>query len=221
MSRRQYVTQSDIAEFSNIQITDATEADDQISQAEEMVDAYVGFQKKHISDEKSGLVTAGGDNYLIDTSGDSPLKSYNDDYFTFCEVWIIGGTGKGQKRLISSSDKSSNKVTVSTNWSTNPDNTSFYVIKQIGKFPRHWDVFQDSNNKYYKNIPEAVQRATLAQLEYIIEKGNDFFAGAVDYYGEELGGYNYNVKGGADRFISPEARKLLKGIYNKKGRIVA
>lgn len=220
MSRRQYVTQSDVEQFSNINITDANEADDQISQAEEMVDAYVGFQQKHIRGEHSGLATAGGDNYLIDTSGDSPLKSYEDDYFTYCQIEILGGTGRGQKRTITAFDLSSNKVTVSADWDTNPDATSFYVIKQLGKFPRHEDVYQDNTNKYYKSIPEAVQRATLAQLEYIIEKGSDFFAGAVDYESEHIEGYSYQVKKGANRFISPEARKLLKGIYNKKGRII-
>ena len=220
MSRRQYVTEAEIAEFSNIQVTDSVEADDQMSQAEAMVDSYVGFQKKHVDDTYSGLATSGGSNFLIDTSGDSPLKSFDDDYFTFCEIQIIGGTGKGQTRIISASDISSNKITVSVNWTTNPDSTSFYVIKQVGKFPRCEDVYQDSTNKYYKLIPDEVKQATLAQLEYVIEKGNNFFAGAVDYESRSIEGFSYTVKKGKNLFISPHARELLKGIRNIKGRLV-
>jgi len=219
MSRRQYVTQSDAEQFSNIQVTDATEADDQISHAEEMVDSYVGFQKKHISDTYSGLATSAGSDYLVDNSGDSPLKSYDDDYYTFCEIEILGGTGEGQTRTITAYDSDTYKVTVGTDWSVTPDSTSFYVIRQVGKFPREEDVFQDSNLKYYKSIPEAVQRATLAQLEYIIEKGDDFFAGATDYESEDIEGYSHTIRDGANRSISPLARELLKGIRNKKGRL--
>jgi len=219
MTKRQYVTEDEIEQFSNIQVTDAKEAEDQMSHAEEMVDAYVGFQVKHVDDVYSGLATSGGSNYLIDTSSDSPLKVHFDDYFTYCQIEIIGGTGSGQTRNIVSSSKSSNKITVSPDWTTNPDNTSFYVIKQLGKFPRDEDAFLSSDYKWYKSIPEAVTRATLAQVEYIIEKGNDYFAGAVDYDSEQLEGYSYKVKSGRNRFISPNARNLLKGIYNKKGRI--
>lgn len=220
MTRRQYVTEDEIEQFSNIQVTDSTEAEDQMSRAEEMIDSYVGFQRKHIRDTFSGLATSGGNDFLIDTSGDSPLKNFDDDYFTFCEVEIIGGTGKGQRRTISSFDISSNKITVSEDWAVNPDNTSFYTIKQIGKFPRLEDVFQDEHNKYFKSIPDAVKQATLAQLEYIIEKGADFFAGALDYESENVGEYSYTAKKGANRFISPHARELLKGIRNIKGTLI-
>jgi len=82
MTKRQYVTEDEIEQFSNIQVTDAKEAEDQMSHAEEMVDAYVGFQVKHVDDVYSGLATSGGSNYLIDTSSDSPLKVHFDDYFT-------------------------------------------------------------------------------------------------------------------------------------------
>jgi len=219
-TRRQYITEDEIEQFSNINVTDSVEAEDQMSRAEEMIDSYVGFQKKHMEAVYSGLATSGGSNYLIDTSGDSPLKNFNDDYFTFCEVQIIGGKGVGQKRTISASDVSSNKITVSVNWTTTPDNTSFYVIKQIGKFPRRCDVFQDNTNKYYKMIPDAVKQAALAQLEYVIEKGDDFFAGAVDYESQSVEGYSHTVKQGKNRFISPHARELLKGILNKKGALI-
>lgn len=220
-TRRQYITESEIEEFSNISVDDSDEAEDRMNLAEEMVDSFVGFQTKHIRNEHSGLVTTAGNDYIIDTSTDSPLRSPEDDFFTFCEIEILGGTGKGQKRTISAYDQSANKITVNSNWDTNPDSTSFYVIRQVGKFPRPQDVFQDSNNKFYKKIPEQVKRATLAQLEYLIEKGNDFFAGAVDYDSESIGGdYSYHAKK-VNRFISPHARNLLRGITNRKGKMIA
>lgn len=220
MSRRQYITQADIEKFSDIQVIDSVEADDQMSYAEGMVDAYVGFQAKHISRSHSGVATSGGSNYLIDSSGDSPLKNRDDDFFTFCEIKIIGGTGSGQTRTVISSDEDLCKVIVSENWTTNPDNTSFYVIQQLGKFPRIDDVFRDDTGKYYKTIPDAVKMATLAQLEYIIQKGSDFFANAIDYESERLEGYSYVSKAGKNKFISPHARNLLKGIANRKGRLL-
>lgn len=219
MTKRQYVSNSDIEQFSNIQVTDVTEAEDQITQAEEMVDSYVGFQEKHITGIYSGLATSGGADYLVDTSSDSPLKIFYDDYFTYCVVEIIGGTGKGQTSPVVSSDQSSNKIFVN-GFSISPDNTSFYVIRQLGKFPRDCDAFIEGY-KYYKSIPEAVKRATLAQIEYLIEKGSDFFSGAVDYESETLEGYSYNLKKGKARFMSPTARNLLKGIMNIKGRMIA
>jgi hypothetical protein len=217
-TKRQYITESDIEDFSNISVTDSSEAEDQMNLAEELVDSYVGFVQKHVREDFSGLATSGGNNYLIDTSGDSPLKQYNDDYFTYCEIEIVGGTGKGQSRNISAFSKSSNKVTVSSNWDTNPDSTSFYVIRQVGKFPRREDVYQHTDNTYYKTIPEKVKKATLAQLEYIIEKGLDFFAGAVDYEAESLGDYSYKSKK-ANRNISPHARQLLKGLVIRTGKL--
>lgn len=219
-TRRQYITESDVEEFSNIDVTVSSEAEDQMNLAEQMVDTYVGFIQKHVSGEYSGLATDGGNDYLIDSTGDTPLDDYEDDYFTYCEVEIIGGTGSGQTRTISAYDKSSNKITVNSDWDTNPDDTSFYVIKQIGKFPRHEDVYQDTNNKYYKRIPDAVKQGTLAQLEYLLEKGLDFFAGAVDYKEEELGDYRYTAKN-KNRNISPHTRQLLKDYVDRTGRLIA
>ena len=221
MTRRQYINFDDVEQYSNITITNLGEAEDQMNHAEELIDSYVGFQDKHIPLDFSGLATNGGNNYLIDTSGDSHLKSFEDDYFIYCEVEIIGGTGKGQVRTIESYNKSLNKIIVSENWDTNPDNTSFYVIRQLGKFPRIEDAYYENNERYYKTIPNAVKQATLAQLDYIISKGRDFFNSAVDFQSESLEGYSYTKKSGKDNFISPTARQLLKGIVNKKGQIIS
>lgn len=218
-TRRQYITEADVEEYSDISVTNSSEAEDRMNLAEVMVDSYVGFITKHVRGKHSGQATSGGNDYIIDTSGDSPLNDYDDDYFTYCEVEIIGGTGNGQVRTISRHEPDSSKITVNENWSTNPDDTSFYVIRQLGKFPRPTDVFQNTDSKYFKQIPDAVKQATLAQFEYIVEKGDDFFAGAVDYDEEELGDYRYKAKK-ENRALSPQARQLLKPLVNRKGRMI-
>jgi hypothetical protein len=44
-SVRGYLSKDDLEQLANINITDDTEADDVISQAEEIVDEYVGFHQ--------------------------------------------------------------------------------------------------------------------------------------------------------------------------------
>jgi hypothetical protein len=61
-------------------------------------------------------------------------------------------------------------------------------------------------------------------VEYIVEKGNDFFAVGADYESERIGDYSYRIgEGGSrglDRLISPHAKTFLKRIKNRKGRII-
>lgn len=221
ISRRQYATLADIAEYSNVTVTDEDEAADQLSMAEEMIDAYVGPQEKHVNEEVIGQATGGTTTTLIDISGDSYLVAPEDDYYKYCEVEIIKGTNAGERRSITAYDQSTNKITVSPAFSSAIDSTSVYVIKQLGKFPRYCDVKYlevSGVNTYLKRIPEAVRRAALAQLEYIVEKGTDFFSGPTDLEGEGIGSkYNYTVKKNMDRMIAPAARKFLHGIMNRTG----
>lgn len=227
-SRRQYLTLSEIAEYAEISIVDTTEAEDQISQAEEIIDSYVGAQDQFMNPKvrRFGVASSATSTTLVDTSSDSPLLDLDTDYYKGCEVEIIGGTGSGQRRIISASSPTTDSITVVSAWSTTPDSTSAYRIYQLGKFPRHRDVFHDSTTEtYYKSIPEAVKRATAAQVQYIIEMGEDFFAGPKAMFdAESLGNYSYSMGdgiGGLESLVSPKARKLLlsAGIVNKKGRI--
>lgn len=222
MSRRNYLTSTEAEEYADITIEDTPEAQDQISQAEEMIDAYVGFQTKHIRSEYDGQATGGTTTSLIDDSSDSVLN-YDDDFYKYCEVEIIGGTNVGEKRTITASSRDNQSITVSEAFSSAIDETSIYVIRQLGKFPRVQDIKSrvvNGNSKYFKIIPEAVKRATAAQLQYIIDKGTEFFSGATDKQSERLDDYSYEVKAGAERLIAPKARILLKGIRNITGRIV-
>lgn len=224
-SRRGYLSQSELEQFANITIVDATEADDRISQAEEIVDAYVGYQDRFMAHPVAGLVSAVSGNTF--TLEDSQKTQYDNDYFKLCEVEIIGGAGEGQRRKIISSTKEG-VITVASAWNTSIDTTSFYRIYQLGKFPRLEDVEAYTNtttgtNKYYKQIPEEVKRAVAGQVEYVIEMGDEYFAGdKADLTSESIGDYSYTKTGGSSmsKMVSPKVKSLLRTIINRTGRLV-
>ena len=223
-SRRGYLSQGELEQLANITITDTTEADDRISQAEEMIDAYVGAQDKHMDWVVRGLAAAAGSTSL--TLETSQQNTYDIDYFKLCEIEILGGTGVGQRRKITASTKAG-VLTVDSAWVTTPSIDSFYKISQIGKFPRTCDVetyTSGANTTYYKAIPEAVKRAVAAQIEYVIEMGDAFFAGyKSEVQSESIGDYSYAKGKGVSsisKLISPKAKIILKGIYNRTGTIV-
>lgn len=226
-TRRQYATIEQLEEFADITVNDNDEATDRLNKAEEIIDAYVGAQPKHITWISRGLATGGTTTTVVDDSGDSPFDDYDDDFWTYCEVQILSGSAKGEKRIVSSYDKSANTVTVDTAFSAAISSGDAYTIKQLGKFPRYHDVElipndSNSDSTYYKYIPEAVTRATVAQVAYMIEKGEEFFAGEVDKQSETHLGYSYTLDTpSAKRMISPQARQLLRGIYNRKGNLIA
>lgn len=227
-SRRQYLTQAELAEFADITIVDSDEADDQISQAEEIIDAYVGAQQKFLHCEVNGPVaSATSTSFMLYVQ---QQNMYDVDYFKGCQVEIIGGTGAGQTRTISGSTRAG-VCTISTSWTTTPDSTSFYKITQLGKFPRHKDVtfFSEVGTPtYYKSIPEAVKRATAAQVQFMIEMGDKYFStDQSEKTSERIGDYAYTIGGpgtstgaGPDKLIAPKAKKLLIGIKNRLGQIL-
>lgn len=223
-TRRGYLSQSELAQYANINILDTTEADDRISQAEEIIDAYVGPQDKFKEYEDAGRVASAGSSTFTLQSDQQNVSDV--DYFKWCEVEIIGGTGTGQRRKITGSTRAG-VLTVDSAWSTSLDTTSFYKIYQLGKFPRQNDVISYSTNApttYYKQIPEAVKRAVAAQVEYMIEMGDAFFASnKMDKKSETIGDYSYvNAEGmsGASNLIAPKSEMLLRGIKNRLGTIL-
>lgn len=224
-SRRGYLSQSELSQFADVTITDASEADDQISQAEEMIDSFVGAQKKAVPEIVTGLCSSAGGSDTLYLETDQQ-NVFQNDYFKGCEVEIIGGTGEGQRRRISASDYVTGKITVADNWTTAPDTTSFFKIYQLGKFPRFNDVFFDSEhtpNTYYKSIPEAVKRAVAAQVAFIIQMGDAFFhSDKIDKQSESIGDYSYSKGQGSTgpyKMIAPRAKLALRGIINRVGEI--
>lgn len=212
MSLRNYLTIEEVEEYADIVINDNAEGLDRIRQAEEFIDSYVGFQDQFLKGKYSGNADSGSQNTLVD----SELSTYQDGFFLGATLEIVAGTNAREKRRITDFSKSSNQITVESNFSNPIDNTCVYIIYQVGKFPRVKDIISE-NNKIYPVIPEAVKRATAAQLQYMIEKGDDFFVGATDFDSESLDGYSYSTSQKSKRLIAPKARLLLKGIYNIKG----
>jgi len=225
-SRRGYLTQDELAEYTDITIVDTAEADVKISQGEEIIDAYVGPQDKFYDNVLNGRASAGSANTI--TLQENQKNIYEIDYFKLCEVEILGGAGAGQRRIITGSTKAG-VLTLQTALSPAADSTSFYRIYQLGKFPRKQDVvyYAEANPfTYYKQIPEAVKRATAAQLEFMIEMGDSYFAGdKTDMQSESIGDYSYSKKGegtsSISKLIAPKAKVLLNGIFNRTGQIIA
>lgn len=216
-SRRNYITADEVNELAGFTPTDA-----EISEAEEIIDAYVGQQDRFYTQELRGRATAGGTNTI--NLQDDHVNIYENDYFKLCEVEIIAGTGSGQRKTILSSTKAG-VITTQSNWTTAPDSTSIYRIYQLGKFPRHRDVFYFTDSEpyqYAKAIPEKVKRATAMQCQYMHEMGDSMFAtDKADKIRETIGDYEYeNAKAGAARLIAPRAKVLLNGIRNITGEIV-
>lgn len=219
-SKRNYLTQTELAQYADITITDSTEADDQITQAEEDIDAYVGPQDRAVSGEYLGRMAAvSGSTFTLESDHQN---QFYDDFFTFCVVQILGGTGVGQIKRITSSTYAG-VITVES-WDTTPDTTSIYKIYQLSKFPTIHEEFFDADhtpNKYYKHILNEVVRAVAAQVEYRIQMGNAFFAGDKAHLtGESFGDYSYSKQETSiSNLIAPKAKAYLRGIMNRKGII--
>jgi hypothetical protein len=224
-SRRGYLSQLELKQFANIDITNATETDDQISQAEEIIDAYIKRASKFVRYQVEGIATSGnsGKTTLVDTSPDSPFNQDND-YWKGCEVEIVGGTNEGERRKITSYDKTTKTITVDSAFTSQVDTTTAYAIYQLGLFPRIEDVHHISNT-YYKRIPEAIKRAVAAQVEFIIEKGESYFKGGAEFKRERIDDYEYERADGSggltEAMISPKARQFLRGFVKRIGVLQA
>lgn len=222
-SRRGYLSQAELAQYADITILDTTEADDQISQAEELIDAYVGFQKKFFCEIITGKAQSGSTTTLLLDNVHSSSFPYTD-YFVGCIVEIIGGTNAGQRTRCTASGQTG--ILTTEAFTSAIDSTSFYKIYQVGKFPRIQDVFINSNvtpQAVYISIPEAIKRAVAAQVEYTINMGTKFFTtDASQKTAEQIMDYSYQKKasGATEQLIAPKAKILLRGIVNRTGELV-
>lgn len=224
-SRRNYLTEDELEQFADITVTDETEALDQISMAEELIDAYVGPQDSHLKYPLEGKFASVASAASM-TLESKHQNSMQNDFLEGCMIEIIGGTGKGQRKRITASTYAG-AITTET-FTTAPTSSSIYKIWQVGKFPRVEDVYfdgQNSPNTYYKQIPEEVKRATAAQVEFRINMGDAYFAtDKSELQSERIGDYSYTKAGQEgkpiDALIAPKAKELLRGIRNRKGAII-
>lgn len=215
---RNYIETSDVS--------GATDA--QVALAEEIIDQYVGVQKKHIPGEYDGIVSSIlSGNKIIDSSSLSQLgPGQNTNVYARCVIEIITGSAAGEIRLISASSGSEQSITYSGDAISGLAVDDIFKIYQLAKFPRVKDAFTREST-YYKTIPRAVKDAVIAQTEFIIEMGDDYFTGnEADAGSESIGNYSYsNASGGSGqqsatvKMVAPKARTLLRGIINRLGQI--
>lgn len=216
MLRRNYILTADAG--------GATEA--QVALAEALIDAYVGRQPVFYPGEIVGNVSSSLTSKVIDTNTNSPLY-VTSNTFTYCIIEIIGGSGVGQSRFITASDRDERSVTFEGDpFSPALDDTSVYRIYQLGKFPRRQDSRTPSGQStFYKYIPDAIKNATIAQAQFIVEQGDDYFTGDdSEMDSERILSYSYSRGGNAGqsalvKFVSPQARAFLKGYKNSTGMI--
>lgn len=228
-TKRGYLTIAELQSYANITVTDEAEAYENIEMAEEAIDAYVGFQDKFARSTYLGQVSSVSGTTIFDIN-DSTHLFMTDGFFTYMVLEVVGGTGAGQMRRIISSDRDNKSVTVGQAFSPQLDTTSVFKIYQLAKFPRVKDVITNrEGTAYHKSIPEAVKRATAAQVEYVIQMGDSFFnTDQTDKQSEHIGNYSYSKGGGSGGGPStlvlqtaPKARTLLAGIINRTGRIIS
>jgi hypothetical protein len=78
-------------------------------------------------DSETGTAQAGGTNTITLRSG----ASASDDFYNTTKVTIVSGTGAGQSRFVSTYVGSTKVATVTSNWTTQPDNTSVYQFSGL------------------------------------------------------------------------------------------
>jgi hypothetical protein len=217
-TKRGYITKADLEAYADISVEDDSEAVERMNMAEEIIDDYVGFQNSFMRYDVCGTATGGTTTTLVDTSNSSQINATMANRFSYCTLQIVGGTNAGESRTIISNN-TTGVLTVDSAFSSAIDSTSVYRIYQLAKFPRTTD-YQLVDSIYYKYIPEQIKNACLAQVQYMIEMGDDFFISTVDKDSESIDGYSSTVRTGTRRMIAPKARDYLHGIMNRKGKLI-
>lgn len=85
------------------------------------------------SDSMMGTAQAGGASTITAAAG-TDLSQVNSNW----KVSIYAGTGAGQVRSVSSADNGTKVITVSTAWTTQPNNTSKYKLWNASEQTRDW-----------------------------------------------------------------------------------
>lgn len=80
---------------------------------------------------RSGTAQAGAAGTITLDSGASAV----DDFYNNQILFLVGGTGLGQSRIVSDYVGSTKVATVNGNWATNPDVTSVFMLFPFGSIP--------------------------------------------------------------------------------------
>jgi hypothetical protein len=110
----------------------------------------------------SGTAESATSTTLTDTD-----KSWVTDQFINLNVVITGGTGAGQTRTVASN--TADTLTVSSSWTTTPDNTSTYEIRfgagAYGHWSREGDTLRFSGDATYENGSWLLKHDASYQIE--------------------------------------------------------
>ena len=221
--RRYYIETADVS--------GATES--QVALAEELIDRYVGPQPKYLHRTIQGRITSLLNSFktIVDdgseTSGQTQLDA-TTGMFKNAVLEMLSGSAAGKRGVLETSDKDAKSVTLRAALATNPAVGDYFKIYQLGKFPRTQDVFNTPDGlNVYPAIPELVREAVVAQVQYIIAKGDGYFVGdSSEMKSESFLNYSYTRSGegsggsSMDNLISPQAKAMLRGIMNRKGRML-
>lgn len=88
---------------------------------DDIFDELESLRKQNV--QVTGTATAGAAGSITDTK-----RKESDDYWKGGIVEIMSGTGNGQKRDVTGFTQSTGALTVTPNWTTNPDTTSIYRL---------------------------------------------------------------------------------------------
>lgn len=228
---RGYLTVSELNTLENLSVSTSDDAENatykaRINKAEAYIDQVAGFHTKaHKGVEYQDTAQAGAASTITLSVADN--GAYNRvDQLRHMVVEIVAGTGAGQIRAITG-NTTAGAATVHKAWETPPDNTSYYHIYQLGKFPRAKDRHHDAdNNRDVFIIPRQLKEAVAAQVVFITEMGDDYFDTDESAMGSErIGNYSYSRggSGGSSNVgvIAPRAKQLMSahGLINRTGTI--
>jgi hypothetical protein len=227
-SEYQYLTTAEYASYdlSVSGITNVALAEQHISYAEKLIDAYCGAWPQFYSEDVGIPSAVLGATVTADLFG----GGYGTNYFAKggLYLYVYEGAGVGEERLITASD-TAGTVTLLTAISS-MDTTSKFILRQHSVFPRYKDI--DATN--VPLIPKRVKQAVAAQVAFGTQKGSEgagmwhsdpVLNERADLTSESYGsGYSYSrdarrVQGPA-QFIAPQAGMFLRGYIFRQGKVV-
>jgi len=236
-SRLNYITPGKLAQYIHTMsgVTDNDQAASFITDAERIVDAYVGPAPRFYTDQTgdtSAVIASGTSASVVtaDVFGDR-RPNYWAKGGHYLHVLDVPGSPSsaliGESRLIVAS--TSGQVTLVSGFLTDVPSGSTFWLHQESAFPRVWDT----DNFGTPRLPDVLENAVALQVEYGILYGSEAFglgdSGVATDEGASVqsrtyaSGYSESRQPGQERglarWTAPRARALLRSIMSNAGRL--
>lgn len=221
----QYLTTAEYASYdlSVSGVTNESLAEQHISYAEKVIDAYCGAWPRFYCEQTGEVDDVDDTTVYSSTFGDYNLNYWAAGGLYLC---VYDGGGVGEERLITASDEE--EVTLASAISGLVAGSKF-ALRQYSVFPRSKDV----DGTQVPFIPRQVKMAVAAQVAFATQKGSEgaglWHADPVlndraDITSENFGsGYSYSRDArkvvGPDQFIAPQAVLHLRGFKWRVGKM--